>query len=287
MIFLTGAAGKTGRTLIKKLLDRKAEVRALAKNTEQASLLTDLGVKETVIGDLHDVNALQEGAAKADAVYFICPNMMPDELEVGKKMISAAGTAGVKRFVYHSVMHPQVEAMPHHWQKMRVEEALFESGLDFTILQPCAYMQNIQASLNTVLESGIYFVPYNTSARISIVDLEDVAEVAATVLTGDGYSNSIFELSGPAPLSQDEVASIIEKATNKKVQARLLDRNQWELDARKNIHLEYQIQTLLKMFEYYEKFDFIGNPYQLEHLLGRHATSFEVSLRKMLVQLNK
>ena len=287
MILLTGAAGKTGRTLIKNLQKRKAEIRALAKNAEQSSLLTDLGVKETVIGDLHDIKALQEAVEGTDALYFICPNMMPDELEVGKKMISSAKKAGVKRFIYHSVMHPQVEAMPHHWQKMRVEEALFESGIDFTILQPCAYMQNIQASLNAILEDGIYFIPYNTSARISIVDLEDVAEVAATVLTGDGYSNAVFELSGPAPLSQDEVASIIEKVSNKKVQARLLDRGQWELDARKNIHLEYQIQTLLKMFEYYEKFDFIGNPYQLEHLLGRPATSFEVALRKMLVQLNK
>ena len=59
--------------------------------------------------------------------------------------IRAAQSAGVERFVYHSVLHPQVEIMAHHWQKMRVEEQLFESGLSFTILQPAAYMQNVLA----------------------------------------------------------------------------------------------------------------------------------------------
>ncbi len=53
------------------------------------------------------------------------------------------GRSGVTRFVYHSVLHPQIEAMPHHWQKMRTEEMLFAAGFELTVLQPTAYMQNI------------------------------------------------------------------------------------------------------------------------------------------------
>ncbi len=49
----------------------------------------------------------------------------------------------LSHFVYHSVLHPQTEEMPHHWQKLRVEESLFRTHLPFTILQPCAYMQNL------------------------------------------------------------------------------------------------------------------------------------------------
>ncbi len=66
---------------------------------------------------------------------------------IGKLVIDEARKAGVKHFVYHSVLHPQTEKMNHHWQKMHVEEMIFESGLPFTILQPAPYMQNLLVRL--------------------------------------------------------------------------------------------------------------------------------------------
>jgi hypothetical protein len=70
------------------------------------------------------------------AIYHICPNVSRDEVAYARAVAAAARTHGVKRFVYHSVLHPQIEAMPHHWQKMRVEEMLFVAGFDLTVLQP-------------------------------------------------------------------------------------------------------------------------------------------------------
>ena len=63
------------------------------------------------------------------SVYHVCPNVSPDEIAIGRVSIAAARSAGVEHFVYHSVLHPQTEAMPHHWLKLRVEEALITSGL--------------------------------------------------------------------------------------------------------------------------------------------------------------
>ena len=80
--------------------------------------------------------------------------------------MEAARTAGVKRFVYHSVLHPQTEEMPHHWQKLRVEEEIFRGGLPFTILQPCAYMQNVVAYLDDIVMKGRYVVPYSIRGSI-------------------------------------------------------------------------------------------------------------------------
>ena len=82
-------------------------------------------------------------AAGAQAIYHICPNVSRDEVAYARAVAAAARAHGVRRFVYHSVLHPQIEAMPHHWQKMRVEEMLFAAGFDLTVLQPAAYMQNI------------------------------------------------------------------------------------------------------------------------------------------------
>ena len=93
----------------------------------------------------------------------------------------------MRRLVYHSVLHPQIEAMPHHWEKMRAEELLFAAGLDVTVLQPTAYMQNILAGWRDIVEAGIYRVPYPVESRISLVDLDDVAAAAALVLTQPGH----------------------------------------------------------------------------------------------------
>ena len=134
---------------------------------------------EVVIGDIQDQDAYRQAARGVDAIYHICPNMHPHEAAVGAVAIQAARQEGVARFVYHSVLHPQTEQMPHHWQKLRVEEQLVQSGLHYTILQPEAYMQNILAGWELIVEQGIYRVPYPPSTRLGMVDLLDVAEAAA------------------------------------------------------------------------------------------------------------
>ena len=111
------------------------------------------------------------------AIYYICPNMHPHEIAIGEMMIEAALQAGVEHFVYHSVLHPQAEAMPHHWPKLRVEERLFESGLAFTILQPAAYMQNILAQRQRILQMAFLFCPMALTPAISLVDLADVVKL--------------------------------------------------------------------------------------------------------------
>lgn len=275
MILLTGASGKTGKTILSALKQRGAETRVLVRSTEQAAELTDLGATEVAIGDLRNQNSLIQAVKGCNHIYYICPNVTPDEVQIGKSLLDIAKKENLKRFVYHSVLHPQIEAMPHHWQKMRMEEALFESGMDFTILQPCAYMQNILANWKSIYETGIYPVPYATTAKISIVDLMDVAAVAALVLTESGYENSIFELAGPHPLTQDEVASTISTILGRSVLAKVIDRTAWAENARANGNSEYQVNTLLRMFEYYEKHGLIGNSNTLSRLLNRSAVTFK------------
>ncbi len=135
MILVTGAAGKTGREVIKRLAARGHHVRALVRRQEQADSLKHLGAVDFVVGDMGASDIMDKALAGVRAVYHICPNMHPAELAIGENAIRVAQAAGVERFVYHSVLHPQIERMAHHWQKMRVEEKLFESGLalyDFT-----------------------------------------------------------------------------------------------------------------------------------------------------------
>lgn len=279
MILLTGASGKTGKAILSALKQRGTATRVLVRSTEQAAELSNLGADEAVIGDLRDRPSLVKAIQGCERVYYICPNVTPDEVQIGETLLEIAKKENIKRFVYHSVLHPQIEAMPHHWQKMRMEETLFGSGLDFTILQPCAYMQNILANWKTIIETGVYPVPYAATAKISIVDLADVAAAAALVLSDQGYENAIYELAGPQPLSQDEVAATLSKILRRDVVAKVVDRKTWAQNARSSGNSDYQVNTLLMMFEYYEEHGLIGNSSILSRLLNRPATTFEAFVK--------
>jgi uncharacterized protein YbjT (DUF2867 family) len=274
LILLTGAAGKTGKTILNRLIPHGVHVRSLVRNEQQAQEIRQLGSTDVAIADLRDQQALSQALDGIHKIYFICPNMTPDEVEIGRSLITLAKQKGIRRFVYHSVLHPQVEEMPHHWQKMRMEECLFKSGLDFTILQPCAYMQNILANWTSIIDEGIYPVPYDTSARISVVDLEDVAAAAEVVLTQMNHSHAIYELAGPQALSQDEMAEVLTQEIGRPVKAVAIDRSDWAVNAQRSGLDENSIDTLLKMFEYYEHYGFQGNPNVLNSLLKKPATKF-------------
>lgn len=275
MILLTGAAGKTGRAILQALARRGEVVRVLVRTHEQSIFLSNLGAQDSLIGDLRDKSTVAQAVQGCESIYFICPNLTPDEVQIGESLLESARVANAHRFVYHSVLHPHVESMPHHWQKMRMEERLFESGIDFTILQPCAYMQNILSNWKSIIEQGVYAVPYATSARISIVDINDVAEAAAVVLTDEKHSNAIYELAGPQPLSQVEVAAILSTILGIVVKPATIDRKVWAESDQKSNFSDYQIKTLLLMFEYYEKYGLVGNSNILSQLINRTATTFE------------
>ncbi len=275
MILITGAAGKTGRSIIQALSKQGANVRAFVRRPEQVTLVQELGAQEAVVGDIANADDYQRAVVGIETIYHIAPNMHPAEVEIGQIAIAAAQAANVNRIVYHSVLHPQTEKMPHHWQKMRVEELLFESGLDVTILQPAAYMQNILAGWQRIVEQGIYQVPYPIETRLSIVDLNDVAEVTATVLTGSTHSGAVYELAGPEAPSQIEVAEVLSKHLKRKVKAEQVSIDTWRRGAIKAGLGDYQVETLIKMFQYYENYNFFGNSNVLGWLLGRRATSFD------------
>jgi uncharacterized protein YbjT (DUF2867 family) len=130
MILVTGAGGKTGKAVIKALIARGAPVRAFVRSFGHEAALRAIGVREVIAGAMDDAGSVSRAVKGADAIYHICPNVSPYEVAFAKVLIAAANELGVRRLVYHSVLHPQIEAMPHHWNKLRVEEMLFSSGLD-------------------------------------------------------------------------------------------------------------------------------------------------------------
>lgn len=281
MILITGAGGKTGQTLT-KALSKVESVCAFVHHDEHVSVLKSLGAERAVVGDMRNESAIRALLAVQDvqAVYHICPNMSPDEVIIGKLVIGVAREIGVEHFVYHSVLHPQTKKMNHHWQKSRVEEMIFESGLPFTILQPAPYMQNLLAGWKSIVEDGLLRVPYSVNSKFSFVDLEDLAEAAKIVLTEPDHVNATYEFAGTLPMSHVEVAETFSRVLNRDVRAERENIHDWRIRTRKTS--EYAIENLIKMFEYYDKWGLTGNSNVLRWVLRREPASIETFVERSL-----
>ena len=151
---------------------------------------------------------------------------------------------------------------------MPVEEAIVESGLEFTILNPTVFYQNLAAAWPGVVKTGSFAEPFSASVRISRVDYRDVAEVAAIALTEDRLLNGTFELCADGGMDRGEVASVMGEVLGRPIEAAAPDFGTWMAQA-KLPYDEHQTGELKAMYDYYDRYGLIGNALTLRAVLGR------------------
>jgi uncharacterized protein YbjT (DUF2867 family) len=268
VIVVTAAGGSTGAAVVRALWSRGKRVRALVGSGRPRPELTAMGA-DVVAADLTDAAAVGPLLAGAEALYLIWPNFDPDETSGATALLAAARRAGVPRVVYHSVLRPQVRAMPHHAAKDLVEEALDASGLRWRVLQPCAYADNLDGQLPDVVTTGLFRSPWGLEQAQSLVDLRDVADAAAVLLTEDGLDGGTFEAVGPEPLTAPRIATLLAARLGREVRAVdvVPDGPVPPLE-------RYADHCRRKMFDHYRAHGFTGSPRVLEALLGRPPRTF-------------
>jgi uncharacterized protein YbjT (DUF2867 family) len=111
------------------------------------------GAAEIAIGDLSDRASISAALKGVDSIFYIAPAFLRDEADVGKGMVNAAKQAGVRRLVFSSVIHPILTALENHGAKGPVEEAILESGMEYTLLHPTMFFQNYAGSWPTILKT--------------------------------------------------------------------------------------------------------------------------------------
>lgn len=284
MILITGANGQAGRAIIRNLLLKGEEVRALVHKAEHIQELKSFGVKEVVVGDMMDQVAMNESFKGIRAVYHICSVVNPDEVEIGQIAINAARSAKVEHFVYHSVLHSVLQDLPHHQKKLRVEEIVVSSGIPYTIVQPAAFMQNILQGWKLLSENGVFEQRFFTSkeTRICMVDLEDLAEAVSIILTKPGHTGATYELCGPENLSKDDMLAVFKQNLGREVKAQTTPEELWVEQLKEQGLGDYQINTLLTMFHHYNEQEFVGNPNVLAWILGRRPNNFAFFIQRTM-----
>jgi uncharacterized protein YbjT (DUF2867 family) len=214
---MVGATGANAGLVLPELNKRDVAVRALVRDQQRAEVARANGAAEAVLGDLTDPPSLAAAVSGADGVFHVGPAFAPDESAMGVAMVAAAQAAGVRKFVFSGVIHPSISALTNHAAKLPVEEALYGSGLDFTVLQPAMFMQNLAASWPEIVGHGRFAMPYSATAKVCWVDYRDVAEVAAIALTSDRLSYGTFELSAPGLVDRVQMAAMISDAIGRPV----------------------------------------------------------------------
>ena len=266
MIVVTAAGGRTGAAVVRALWSRGEHVRALVGSSTPHEELTALSA-EVVATDLTDPAAVEPLLAGAGALYLIWPNFDPAETAGAGALLGAARRAGVDRVVYHSVLRPQARAMPHHAAKDRVEEALDTSGLAWRVLQPCAYADNLHAQFADVAATGVFASPWGLERAQSLVDVRDVADAAAVLLTEPGLDGGTFEAVGPEPLTAPRIAELLGEWLGRDVRA-------VDSPPEGPVPSAYAARCSRLMFDHYRANGFTGSPRVLEGLLGRPPRTF-------------
>lgn len=248
MILITGASGTVGKAVLNEVALSGAKHKAMYRSANEAAkapagtqaVLADFAKKETLAAALRDV----------DAVYLVC-SPIPDLVQLESNMIDSCRTAGVKHIVLNSALgagdYPK--SFPS-WHR-KVEDKLKTTGISFAILRPNSFHQNVVTYFAPSIRAQGVFYSSMGNARVSFLDVRDIAVAAAKALSAGEHSGKTYELNGPEALSYAELAEKISKHAGRAVQYVDIP-----VEAQRKAMLDqgmptWQVDALVDLQEYY------------------------------------
>jgi len=216
MILITGATGQHGREILRLLSARGIAARALVRDPAKAGTIAALPQVEVVHGDMARPDTLAKALRGVDRAILIS-SATPDMLEVQSNFIDSARSASVRHVVKLSGIVPGLDS-PFRFARMHgeIEKRLESSGMAFTHPRPGEFMSVYFRQVPAIVNKGALMLPME-NARIASIDVGDIAEIAALVLTGAGHEGKIYRLTGPEALTMTEVAAKLSAATGKPI----------------------------------------------------------------------
>ncbi len=289
MILVTAANGNQGKRLVPRLLATGSAPRVCVRTELSAQTLRVAGVTDVVVGDIADPDVLAGAMDGVEKVYHVGPALHPRERDLGFAAVDAARAAGVRHFVFSSVLHPIITDLIQHEIKRDIEEHLLSSGLEFTILQPSNYM--LPMRLRPVFENGVFPLSWSLDRYQSMVDLDDVAEVAAAVLADSAHhAGATYELVAPGRYTAYDLARITSGVLGRQVAVEQIEPAiflKQFLGVADLSQFPYQTSVSRAISMRYSNHDFVGNSNVLAWLLGRPPTTWEQFVRRQFDAFQK
>jgi NAD(P)H dehydrogenase (quinone) len=223
-IVITGASGHLGRSTAELVLGRvpASEVILTTRHPEDLSDLAERGA-EVRAADFERPETLVGAFEGGEKLLLISTPDLDRRAAQHRAAIGAARVAGVRHVSYTSYLNPAEEnpaaVTPSHRD---TEEALRESGLDWTALRNAFYAEyQVPAGAQAIATGRL--VHNNGEGRTAYVSREDCAAAAAAVLATGGHEGRAYDITGPQPLGQDDVAALLSEVSGRPVEAVALD----------------------------------------------------------------
>ncbi len=221
-ILIVGATGTLGRQIARRALDEGHQVRCLARSYRKAAFLKEWGA-ELVPGNLCEPETLEPALEGVSAVIDAATARPTDSLSIkevdwyGKvALIQAVQAAGVERFIFFSFLDAEkYRQVPLLEIKHCTELFLQESGLKYTILRPCGFLQGLIGQYAIpILDRQSVWVP-GVSSPISYIDTQDAAKFAVKALSLPETEQKAFPLVGSRAWTADEIIRLCERLSGK------------------------------------------------------------------------
>ncbi|HEX6566946.1 MAG TPA: NmrA family NAD(P)-binding protein [Chthoniobacterales bacterium] len=225
--------------------------------------------------DLRDSNSLVRAMQGVATVALVLTDA-PDAETLGLNAVNAAKAADVRRLLWFSSFGAERDnqarfSRPH----AVIDEAVRASGIPHTILRPNFLMQNFAFFYGDIIRTTCtIFLPLG-DARVSHLDLRDLAEAAATALTDNRHTNKTYDLSGPEALHTGDVAGQIGAATGRAIRYQPISVAEMESSLREKGLDAWFAEGLSELYGWIRDSG-LGSEVtdNVERLLGRKATPF-------------
>jgi uncharacterized protein YbjT (DUF2867 family) len=222
-ILVTGAAGKQGGALVRLLLSRENQVRALTRNpnSEAAARLRKLGA-EVVKGSMEDRVSMPIAMRGIDSVFLVTTPFesgVESEIRQGRSVADAAASAGVRHLIFSSVPQAQTQTGIRFFDsKATIENHIKSLGMPYTILAPAFFMENFSGPYYVPgLHEGRLTLPLSASCKLQMVSVEELASFAALALEQpQAFAGKRIELASDEA-TPTEIAQILSRAVGRHI----------------------------------------------------------------------
>jgi uncharacterized protein YbjT (DUF2867 family) len=216
-VLVIGATGTVGRHVVRELVNRDVEVTAFVREPVPDAQFTHPRIS-FALGDLGQPNTVHKAAANCTAVFILTPHS-PDQVALQNTAVDAAAATGAK-VVKLSSWGPVVRSdspVPGARRHWITQQYILKRQIPYTFLQPNHFMQVIITRYaGEIRRTGRLGAPAG-DCGISMVDIRDVAEVAALTLIDPGHDGCSYLLTGPAAPSYRQIAQLVGGLTGRDV----------------------------------------------------------------------
>lgn len=218
MISVFGSTGNVGGRVAAMLLEQNIPVRVLVRSPQKAQPLANKGA-EIVEGSMLNLEDVKRAFDRCDGAFLMTPinhksdNYYEEEIAIGRNYACALEESTIVHVVHMSIIGSRAKTgIPQFESKAIIEDAIFSSGADCTILHPAFFMDNLYSQMDRIRDQGIISALLPPDVPIPMVSAEDIAYVAVgSLMRGARGEKEEYELLGGRDYSMNEVADIVSK----------------------------------------------------------------------------